>query len=111
MSADTLQPLSNNIRLLGSILGETIAQFEGMRVFNKVERFRRLSQKARLGEASAHRQIEQELHTLSHDEKYKVAKAFTEFLRLANLCEQVHRIRRRKDYRRAGSKPQPGSPL
>ena len=111
MSEDTLQPLSNNIRLLGGILGETIAQFEGRRVFDKVEKLRRLAQKARLGDASAHVLIERELHGLSHEEKYRVAKAFTEFLRLANLCEQVHRIRRRKDYQRAGERPQPASPL
>ncbi|MEZ0225029.1 MAG: phosphoenolpyruvate carboxylase [Alphaproteobacteria bacterium] len=111
MSEDTLQPLSNNIRLLGGILGETIAQFEGKRIFNKVEKLRRHAQKARLGSTTAHKDIERELQTLSHNEKYKVAKAFTEFLRLANLCEQVHRIRRRKEYQRTGSTPQRASPL
>jgi phosphoenolpyruvate carboxylase len=108
---DTLRPLSNNIHLLGDILGETICQFEGRRVFDKVEKLRQLAQKARRGQPRAQRLIERELHTLSHDEKYKVAKAFTEFLRLANLCEQVHRIRRRNDYRRKGAAPQRASPL
>jgi phosphoenolpyruvate carboxylase len=108
---DTLQPLAANIRLLGGILGEIIAQFEGRRVFDKVERLRRLAQKARLGDATAHRLMEREFHGLSNEEKYRVAKAFTEFLRLANLSEQVHRIRRRSAYRRAGSKPQRASPL
>lgn len=107
---DTLAPLSANIRLLGGILGETITLFEGKRIFDKVETLRRLSQKSRLGDKGAAKAIEKELHGLSHAEKYKIAKAFTEFLRLANLCEQVHRIRRRNDYRREGKDAQRASP-
>ena len=107
---DTLAPLSANIRLLGGILGETIIRFEGKKIFNKVEALRRLSQKSRLGDKNAAKAIEKELHGLSHAEKYKIAKAFTEFLRLANLCEQVHRIRRRNDYRREGKDAQRASP-
>lgn len=105
-----LAPLSANIRLLGGILGETITLFEGKKIFDKVETLRRLSQKSRLGDKNAAKSIEKELHGLSHSEKYKVAKAFTEFPRLANLCEQVHRIRRRNDYRRAGKDAQRASP-
>ncbi|HYD18599.1 MAG TPA: phosphoenolpyruvate carboxylase [Patescibacteria group bacterium] len=107
---DTLAPLTANVRLLGGMLGDTITTFEGKRIFDKVEALRRLSQKSRLGDKTAPRAIEQELAGLSHAEKYKVAKAFTEFLRLANLCEQVHRIRRRNDYRRLGKDAQRASP-
>lgn len=107
---DTLAPLSADIRLLGGILGETIIRFEGKKIFDKVEALRRLSQKSRLGDQNAAKSIEKELHGLSHAEKYKIAKAFTEFLRLANLCEQVHRIRRRNDYRREGRDAQRASP-
>ena len=110
MTTDTLKPLAENIRMLGNILGETIAQFDGKQLFFKIEKLRRLSQKTRLGDAAAHKEIEALLKTLSHDETYKVAKAFGEFLRLANLCEQVHRIRRRHQYSLAGSKPQAASP-
>ncbi|MEZ4752055.1 MAG: phosphoenolpyruvate carboxylase [Bdellovibrionota bacterium] len=38
-----------------------------------------------------------------------MARAFTEFLRLANAAEQFHRIRRRREYEKAGRSPQPGS--
>ena len=110
MSTNTQAPLAENIRFLGNILGETIAHFEGKKVFQKVESLRRLSHKMRLGDEKAHKLIEKELENASFDEKYKIAKAFTEFLRLANLCEQTHRIRRRYDYSRAGSKPQAASP-
>lgn len=111
MTQNTLKPLSDNIHLLGDILGDTLQQLEGPRVFNTVEKLRRLAQKARLGRKDAHREIEQILKNLTHDDKYKTVKAFTEFLRLANLCEQVHRIRRRHDYRLAGKAPQRAAPL
>ncbi|MBI1216537.1 MAG: phosphoenolpyruvate carboxylase, partial [Alphaproteobacteria bacterium] len=111
MSRSTLKPLSDNVHLLGEILGETIRQFEGAHVFNKVETLRRLAQKTRMGHMGAQREFEKELHGLSQTEKYKVVKAFTEFLQLANLCEQVHRIRRRNDYLREGKAPQRGAPL
>lgn len=110
MTADTQAPLSENIRFLGTVLGEAICRFEGRALFMKVESLRRLSHKMRLGDKTAHRRIEKELENASFDEKYKIAKAFTEFLRLANVCEQTHRIRRRYDYSRAGSRPQAASP-
>src|SRR6185436_9745938 len=39
-----------------------------------------------------------------------VARAFAQFLALANIAEQHHRVRRRRDYaRRPDQRPQPGS--
>lgn len=110
MTEDTLKPLSGNIHLLGRILGETISHFEGEKLFVTIEKLRRLAQKTRLGNKAAQREMEKELKSLSHAQKYKVAKAFTEFLRLANLCEQAHRIRRREHYQRSGELAQRASP-
>ncbi len=109
--SETQAPLARDIRLLGGILGEVIERFEGKPLLDKIERMRRYAQKARLGDKQAHRGIEKELHHLTHAQKYKVAKAFTEFLRLANLAEQTHRIRRRKTHRAEGSVAQRASPL
>lgn len=110
MTKDTQAPLAENIRFLGAILGETISRFDGPEVFRKVETLRRLSHKMRLGDKAAQGGIERLLAAASFEEKYKIAKAFTEFLRLANVCEQTHRIRRRYDYAREGMKPQAASP-
>ena len=39
-----------------------------------------------------------------------IARAFAHFLTLANIAEQYHRVRRRRDYARdAAHRPQPGS--
>ena len=42
-------------------------------------------------------------------ESYKIARAFTEFLRLANAAEQHHRVRRRRYYETHSAQSQPGS--
>ena len=44
-------PLHERIRLLGRILGETIAEAEGPVVLDRVESIRRLAKSARRGEA------------------------------------------------------------
>lgn len=109
--SETQAQLARDIRLLGGILGEVIERFEGKALLDRIERTRKLAQKARLGDKQAHRGIEKELQHLTHAQKYKVAKAFTEFLRLANLAEQTHRIRRRQAHRVGGSVAQRASPL
>jgi len=44
------------------------------------------------------------------DKVLPVARAFSQFLNLANIAEQHHRIRRRREYLRVhGSQPQRGS--
>jgi phosphoenolpyruvate carboxylase len=42
-------------------------------------------------------------------EVMRVIHAFSAYLRVVNLAEKVHRIRRRRDYQRAGAEAQPGS--
>ncbi len=111
MAVDTQKPLQNNIRLLGAMLGETISLFEGKDLFNKVEKVRRLAQKARLGDKQARKDIEKTFQKLGSAEKYKIAKSFTQFLQLANVAEQTHRIRRRKQHRATGGSPQKASPF
>lgn len=111
MPQKTQQPLQDNIRLLGGMLGDTIRRFEGDKIFDTVEQVRRLSQKARSGGKDARNAIEKAFSRLPASDKYKVAKAFTQFLQLANVAEQTHRIRRRDAYKRSGAAPQRASPL
>ena len=55
---------------------------------------------------------EQPLRALPLDLAVPVARAFSHFLTLANIAEQHHRVRRRRDYLRdAAAEPQPGSSL
>lgn len=106
---DPHQPLREDVRLLGELLGETLRAQEGDALFDRVERVRALAKDARSGDESAFRRLARDLSELPVDAALPVARAFTHFLNLANIAEQHHRIRRRRDHQRAGAQSQRGS--
>lgn len=107
---DLHQPLRQDIRLLGDILGDVIVAREGEPVLNDVARIRELSQQARTGDQQATDALISAISSLDNNSLRLMAKAFNQFLNLANIAEQHHRIRRRKSYQRSSaSGPQRGS--
>ncbi|MCB9727704.1 MAG: phosphoenolpyruvate carboxylase [Deltaproteobacteria bacterium] len=108
--ADPHQPLRDDVRVLGEMLGDTVRSAEGAGCFDAVERVRRLSKRARGGDEGAEDELTAFLTEMPDEEALPVARAFAQFLSLANIAEQHHRIRRRRDYLRdkAGA-PQRGS--
>jgi len=108
--SDPHVPLRDDVRLLGNLLGETLRDQVGQDLYDKVEAIRRLGKLARDGDATATRQLNQTLAALTDDELLPVARAFTQFLNLANIAEQYHRVRRHRAWECAeGAPPQPGS--
>lgn len=102
-------PLHADVRLLGELLGATLREQEGVALFETVERVRALAKDARTGKGS-HDELTRTLQALSVPDALTVARAFAHFLGLANIAEQHHRIRRRRDYQRAPDQgPQRGS--
>lgn len=102
-------PLHADVRLLGELLGATLREQEGVALFETVERVRALAKDARAGKGSRE-ELTRTLRGLSVPEALTVARAFAHFLGLANIAEQHHRIRRRRDYQRAPDEgPQRGS--
>jgi phosphoenolpyruvate carboxylase len=102
-------PLHADVRLLGELLGATLREQEGHALFETVERVRALAKDARAGRVSREA-LTRTLQGLSVSESLTVARAFAHFLGLANIAEQHHRIRRRRDYQRASEQaPQRGS--
>jgi phosphoenolpyruvate carboxylase len=102
-------PLHADVRLLGELLGATLREQEGDALFETVERVRALAKDARAGRV-ARGELTRTLQGLSVSESLTVARAFAHFLGLANIAEQHHRIRRRRDYLRAPDQaPQRGS--
>ena len=98
------------MRLLGELLGETLRTHEGEALFDTVERVRARAKEARAGAPGQFETLATELSQLSVDAALPVARAFAHFLNLANIAEQHHRIRRRREYRRQRSAaPQRGS--
>ena len=107
--SDADQPLIDDIRLLGRILGDVIREQEGEARFALVEQIRTLSVAFRRdADRGADRALKQLLKGLSAAETVSVIRAFTYFSHLANLAEDRHQLRRRTEAERAGE-PQEGS--
>ncbi|MBB5206020.1 phosphoenolpyruvate carboxylase [Inhella inkyongensis] len=100
---DKDQPLRDDIRLLGRLLGEVIRDLEGREAFELVERIRQLSVAWRRGQdATAARQFDRLLKGLSADQAVMVIRAFSYFSHLANIAEDRHHVRRREHHEREG---------
>jgi phosphoenolpyruvate carboxylase len=110
MAADSHKPLRDDVRLLGELLGDTLREREGQALLSRVEEVRALAKRAHAGDAAAFEELADRLSDLPIESAVPIARAFAHFLTLANIAEQHHRVRRRRDYARdpAGG-PQPGS--
>jgi phosphoenolpyruvate carboxylase len=109
-SSDPHAPLRDDVRLLGGLLGDTLRQQVGQDLFDQVELIRTLAKQARDGDKAAGQELNRVLESLEDHELTPVARAFTQFLNLANIAEQYHRVRRRRAWQFVEDKaPQQGS--
>jgi phosphoenolpyruvate carboxylase len=100
---DKERPLLDDIRLLGSILGNVIREQDGADAYELVEKIRKLSVAFRRdGNAAAQNGLKKLLKSLSNAQTVSVIRAFTYFSHLANLAEDRHHIRRRNVHERRG---------
>lgn len=84
--------MSDNIAMLGRLLGETITSALGTETFDLVETIRRLSKAAHNGDTKAHDKLVETLQNLKDEEFLPVAQAFNQFLNLTNTAEQYDSI-------------------
>jgi phosphoenolpyruvate carboxylase len=104
------QALRDDVHLLGSLLGDTLASQGGPELLQIVEHVRALAKGARGGDVKEFEQLTSELSAMPVELSLPVARAFAQFLNLANIAEQHHRGRRRRAYRRdPEAAPQRGS--
>jgi len=111
---DVDRPLHDDVRFLGSLLGEVIRRLEGEEAFAAVEALRTACRSRRRAEEDSLSLPELLDHVESIPDELvpTVARAFTHFFLLINTAEQVHRVRRRHAYQRRPDTPvQPASPL
>ncbi|MBS7663523.1 phosphoenolpyruvate carboxylase [Pseudomonas lalucatii] len=87
--------LREDVHQLGELLGNTISAQLGAAFLGKIERIRKGAKAARRGSAAGAEQLSESLDGLDDDELLPVARAFNQFLNLANIAEQYHRVRRR----------------
>ena len=99
--SDPHEPLRRDVSMLGEMLGDTLRAREGAELFETVERIRRIAKDARRQGGDSLPLLEEGLRDLPLTMAVPVARAFSHFLTLANIAEQHHRVRRRRDYARA----------
>ena len=109
-SAAKDQPLKEDIRFLGRLLGDVLREQEGGAAFETVETIRQTAVRFRRdGDRQAEQELDRLLKALSREQTNSVVRAFSYFSHLANIAEDQHHNRRRRVHALAGSPPQPGS--
>jgi phosphoenolpyruvate carboxylase len=103
-------PLREDIRYLGRVLGDTIREQAGPKVFDLVERIRQSAIRYRRDkDGRSLGTLERTIGALGQDDATNVVRAFSYFHHLANVAEDVHRerVRRADEARRVA--PGPGT--
>lgn len=95
--ADMYASLRSNVGTLGQILGETIRTNLDDAFLEKIEQIRQLAKSSRQGDEAARDEMLKLLTALPDNELVPFAKAFNQFLNLANIAEQFHTISRNCD--------------
>ncbi|MBN2798270.1 MAG: phosphoenolpyruvate carboxylase [Deltaproteobacteria bacterium] len=95
-ATDKNAPLREDVRHLGALLGAVIARQEGPDALALVETVRHLAKDARRGDATASDGLRRLFAEQDTGRAAVLARAFSQFLGLANLAERYHRIRRRR---------------
>ncbi|MEU5843978.1 phosphoenolpyruvate carboxylase [Rhodococcus sp. NPDC047139] len=106
--ASATEPLREDIRLLGGILGNVIREQAGSDTFDLVEAARVESFRIRRSEIDR-TELAARFADVATEDLLPVARAFSHFGLLANLAEDLHRERRRALHVRAGDAPQDSS--
>jgi phosphoenolpyruvate carboxylase len=101
-------PLREDVRTLGSLLGDVLKEQGGQSLFSLVESIRLTAISRREGDDGAEERLLQKLVTLSPTQSIDLVRAFSSYFSLANLAERVHRLRRRREYL-LEKQPPPGS--
>ncbi len=103
-------PLREDIRLLGRMLGDTLREQEGEPAFDLVENIRQTAIRFRRDQDQRARdELDVLLNQLSNKSTEAVVRAFSQFSQLSNIAEDIHHNRRRRSYLLAESPPQAGS--
>ena len=101
--------LRKDVHALGNMIGELLAEQGSEQLFNVVENARRLAIEAREAEQRDDSQLTALVDKLSPEMARDLIRGFSTYFQLVNSAEQVHRIRRRRDYLKDRSTRQPGA--
>ena len=103
--------LRADVRSLGAMVGNMLREQGGTALFERVEGARQAAVARRLGEPGADLELARILGDGDVHGAAELVRAFSTYFRVVNRAEQVHRIRRRRDYDRNETVPPPGGIL
>ncbi len=90
-------PLRADVRRLGELVGEMLVEQGGEELFERVEAVRREAIRRRDGQGGDG-ELARMTRGLEPPAAAELARAFAAYFQVVNLAEEVHRIRRRRDY-------------
>ncbi len=105
---DKEQALRDDVRMLGTLVGELIREQGGQELFDLVESARLRSIRRREGNEKPDERLEDLVSNLDLDLALQVIRAFSTYFQMVNTAEKVHRIRRRREYLQEVGQYQPG---
>ena len=101
-------PLSYQVNLLGTLLGQVIREQAGDRIFSQVEEFRLLCKKAnQSGDEGLFRQVQEKIKSLTLNEIVWLVRSYTTFFHLVNQAERQEIIRINQARERSATSEQP----
>ncbi|TVR96860.1 MAG: phosphoenolpyruvate carboxylase [Wenzhouxiangellaceae bacterium] len=102
------EPLRDDVSLLGGLVGEMLKEQCGQALFDRVEAARAAAIERRSGD-DEHAGLEPLCRFDDWAQASDFVRGFAAWFRMVNLAEQVHRIRRRRQYQAEGAGAQPDS--
>jgi phosphoenolpyruvate carboxylase len=96
--AEKDEPLRDDVRLLGDMVGGVVGELAGEERFEQVEAARTAAIQRREGDAAAVDDLEGRLSNLEPERAAELARAFSLYFQAVNLAERVHRVRRGRAY-------------
>jgi len=97
MTDPTTTQFSNDIRLLGNLLGTIIKEQHSEEAFNLVEQVRHLARARRNGDAEAAQKMTALFSQTDYESRQTLIKAFSNYFQLINIAEDQQRIRVLRD--------------
>ena len=105
--AETDTLLRDDVRRLGAMVGEMLAEQVSAERLTQVESVRRAAI-ARREQGNSIHELAARLAAVPLEDADALVRAFAAYFGVVNLAERVHRIRRRRHYQRNTDAPQPG---
>ena len=102
------QPLRDDVRILGTLVGDLLKEQGGEELFDFVEEARQRSIRRRENNEMPGQQLAALVRNLDLPLALEVIRAFSTYFQMVNTAEKVHRIRRRREYLQEMGQYQPG---